>query len=139
MTVVREDLIGEEHEHTPLLCSWATYAKAPQTFHNTPCCWSIYMAGVNLEYMINQGLDSIKEAAAAKSKTLYDAIEGSDGYYTNPVDAAFRSRMNIPFRVAKNEDLEKKFIAEAREAGLIELKGHRSVGGIRISIYNGMT
>ena len=139
VTIVREDLIGEEHEHTPLLCSWATYAKAPQTFHNTPCCWSIYMAGLNAEHMVNQGLDAIKAEASSKSQLLYNAIENSGGYYSNPVDPKFRSRMNVPFRVNKNDDLEKKFIAEATEAGLIELKGHRSVGGCRASIYNGMT
>jgi len=69
---------------------------------------------------------------------LYDYIDGSDGYYTNPVDVTYRSRLNIPFRVKKDDALETKFLKEAADVGLIELKGHRSVGGCRASIYNAM-
>ena len=69
---------------------------------------------------------------------LYDAIDSSDGYYVNNIDPKYRSRMNIPFRVCDNKDLEAKFVAEAQEAGFISLKGHASVGGIRASIYNAM-
>lgn len=69
---------------------------------------------------------------------LYDFIDGSADYYSNPVDPRFRSRMNIPFRVKKDEKLEAKFLKEAQEVGLIELKGHRSVGGCRASLYNAM-
>lgn len=69
---------------------------------------------------------------------LYDFIDGSNGYYTNPVDPRYRSRMNIPFRVKSDEKLEAKFIKEAAEHGLIELKGHRAVGGCRASCYNAM-
>lgn len=69
---------------------------------------------------------------------LYDMIDTSSDYYSNPVDLKYRSRMNIPFRVKKDEKLENKFLKEAQEAGLIELKGHRSVGGCRASLYNAM-
>lgn len=69
---------------------------------------------------------------------LYDFIDSSSGYYTNPVDPKYRSRMNIPFRVKSDEALETKFLKEAGEHGLIELKGHRSVGGCRASCYNAM-
>lgn len=69
---------------------------------------------------------------------LYDFIESSSEYYTNPVNPSFRSRMNIPFRVKKDEKLETKFLNEAAKVGLIELKGHRSVGGCRASLYNAM-
>ena len=69
---------------------------------------------------------------------LYDMIDGSSDYYTNPVDPKYRSRMNIPFRVKKDEKLEAKFLKEAQEHGLIELKGHRSVGGCRASCYNAL-
>lgn len=69
---------------------------------------------------------------------MYSYIDGSEGYYTNPVDPSYRSRMNIPFRVKKDEKLETKFLKEAGEIGLIELKGHRSVGGCRASVYNAM-
>jgi phosphoserine aminotransferase len=69
---------------------------------------------------------------------LYEFIDGSEGYYTNPVDVRYRSRMNIPFRVKKDDKLEAKFLKEAADEGLIELKGHRSVGGCRASVYNAM-
>lgn len=69
---------------------------------------------------------------------LYDFIDASSEYYSNPVDVKYRSRMNIPFRVKKDDKLEAKFLKEAQEHGLIELKGHRSVGGCRASIYNAM-
>ena len=69
---------------------------------------------------------------------LYDLIESSSDYFSNPVDPRYRSRMNIPFRIKKDDKLEAKFLKEAQEIGLIELKGHRSVGGCRASIYNAM-
>ena len=76
--------------------------------------------------------------AAERSSLLYNYIDGSDGYYVNNVLPRYRSRINIPFRVCANDDLEKKFIAEATAADLIDLKGHRSVGGCRASLYNAM-
>lgn len=138
VAVIREDLLGKKKPETPLLCDWTTYSVAPQTFHNTPCCWSIYMAGLNLEHMLDIGMDKIEELANTRSKMLYDFIDGSDGFYINGVAKQYRSRMNIPFRVKKDDALEAKFISEATAAGLIDLKGHRSVGGCRASIYNAM-
>ena len=76
--------------------------------------------------------------AEERSSLLYNYIDSSEGYYINNVEAAYRSRMNVPFRVCNNEDLENKFIAEATAANLIDLKGHRSVGGCRASMYNAM-
>lgn len=96
------------------------------------------MAGLNIAYMKEKGLDKIEEEAKTKSDLLYNFIDSSGGYYTNPVDVKFRSRMNIPFRVKKDDELEAKWLAEAAKENLIELKGHRSVGGIRASIYNAM-
>jgi phosphoserine aminotransferase len=69
---------------------------------------------------------------------LYDYMDNSDGYYINAVDKKYRSRMNVPFRVKKDEALEKKFVEQAKEQGLIQLSGHRSVGGLRASLYNAM-
>ena len=138
VVVVRDDLIGNEMEFTPEVMNYKKHADAPGQCYNTPCCWAIYMAGLNIEHMLNKGLENIQKEAELKSNLIYDFIEASGGYYTSPIDAAFRSRMNVPFRVKKDDDLEKKFIAGAAAEGLIELKGHRSVGGIRASIYNAM-
>jgi len=138
VTVIRDDLIGHHRKDTPLICEWATFDKAPNTYHNTPVCWSIYMTGLNIAHMKKNGLAYYQEHAEKKSKLLYDFIDSSNDYYTNPVDPRYRSRLNIPFRVKKDDALETKFLKEAADAGLIELKGHRSVGGCRASIYNAM-
>ena len=139
ITVVRNDLIGSQRKDTPLLCDWGTFSKAANTFHNTPACWPIYMCGLNIAYMNEQGgIAAMGEKAKARSDMLYKFIDESGGYYTNTVVAQYRSRMNIPFRICCNDELETKFIKEAGDAGLIELKGHRSVGGCRASLYNAM-
>lgn len=83
--IVREDLIGWEMERTPLLCSWKTFLKAPLQYHNTPACWSIYVCGLNLKYLKEKGMAKIKEEAKNRSDKLYNFIESSGGYYTNPV------------------------------------------------------
>lgn len=77
--------------------------------------------------------------AAIRSEMLYSYIDGSEGYYSNGVNHKYRSRMNIPFRVKCDDDLEKKFIADSNKEGLLDLAGHRSVGGCRASLYNAMT
>lgn len=95
--------------------------------------------GLNIAYMLeNGGLDAMASKAAERSEMLYNYMDSSNGYYKNSVESRYRSRMNIPFRVAMNEELEAKFIKEAAKKGLIELKGHRSVGGCRASLYNAM-
>ena len=89
--------------------------------------------------MIEQGgVPVLREKAVERSNLLYEYIDSSEGYYINNVEAKYRSRVNVPFRVCANEALENKFIAEAAAANLLELKGHRSVGGIRASMYNAM-
>lgn len=87
----------------------------------------------------NGGLKHYSDLAEKRSKLLYDTIDNSNGYFTNPVEVKNRSRMNIPFRVKADEALEAKFLKEAEAHGLIELKGHRSVGGCRASLYNAMS
>lgn len=125
---------------TPLLFDWKVFRDAPTKFHNTPACYPIYVCGLNLAYMKKQGgLPHLEAEANRKSKLLYDLIDSSSDYFSNPVDPNYRSRMNIPFRIKKDEKLEAKFLKEAGELGMIELKGHRSVGGCRASIYNAMT
>ena len=105
---------------------------------NTPPVFAIYMVGKVLKWMKDKGgLKVIEQEAAQKAAMLYDSIDNSGGYYSSPVDSACRSHMNVVFRLP-NEDLEKKFLAESERAGLVNLKGHRSVGGCRASIYNAM-
>jgi phosphoserine aminotransferase len=96
-----------------MLCDWKLFSNAPQTFHNTPCCWSIYVCGLNIALMKKKGLKAIEEEANAKSKMLYDFVDGSDGYFSNPIELKYRSRTNIPFRVKCDVELETKFIKEA--------------------------
>lgn len=105
---------------------------------NTPPVFPIYMFGKVLNWMKNQGgLTAIERLAAEKSSLLYQAIDDSDGYYNCPVDVACRSHMNVVFRLP-TEDLEQKFLSESTQADFVNLKGHRSVGGCRASIYNAM-
>ena len=105
---------------------------------NTPPVFPIYMFGKVLKWMKKQGgLAAMESNAAKKSQALYSAIDQSDGYYNCPVEVESRSHMNVVFRLA-NEDLEKQFLAEASNEGLVNLKGHRSVGGCRASIYNAL-
>lgn len=137
--IVRNDLIAGHRSDTPMLCDWETYSKAANTFQNTPSCWPIYMCGLNVAYMMEQGgLPAMQEKAAERSTLLYNYIDNSDGYYVNSVEAKYRSRINIPFRICANEQMEAKFLGEATAASLIDLKGHRSVGGCRASLYNAM-
>lgn len=105
---------------------------------NTPPVFSIWATGKTLAWMAaNGGVAEMERRAAKRSSMIYDLIDASDGYYTNPVDHAFRSHMNIVFRLPTPE-LEAAFLAQADEAGLKNLKGHRSVGGIRASVYNAL-
>lgn len=107
-----------------------------QSLFHTPPTFAIYLVKNVLEWVKdNGGLAGMKTRNEEKSSALYAAIDGSGGYYRNPVDTAARSHMNVVWRLP-SEDLEKAFVAEAAEAGLVGLKGHRSVGGIRASIYN---
>ena len=97
------------------------------------------MCGLNIAYMLEQGgVPAMEANAVERSTLLYNYIDSSEGYYVNNTDAIYRSRINVPFRVCNDDALEAKFIAEATAANLIDLKGHRSVGGCRASLYNAM-
>ena len=108
--------------------------------YNTPPCYSIYISGLYFDYMKrNGGVEANQNIARAKSSLIYDAIQNSSGFYSSPVNEIYRSKMNIPFLIkGGDQNLEKKFLAEAEKEGLTTLAGHRSVGGIRASVYNGM-
>jgi len=109
-------------------------------FQNTPSCWAIYMAGLNIKYMLEQGGLKVMEAnAKERSSTLYNYMDSTEGFYKNNVEKQYRSCMNIPFLVKESDDMAKKFVSEAAAQNLIELSGHRSVGGARASLYNAMT
>ncbi len=134
--IVREDLLGRARRDTPVVWDWAEMAKSG-SMTNTPPTYSWYIAGLVFSWLSEQGgLPAIAEVNARKAARLYAAIDGSD-FYANPVEPAYRSLMNVPFTLA-DPALEPVFLAGAREAGLVNLEGHRSVGGMRASIYNAM-
>jgi len=101
--------------------------------------YRIYVVGLVLDHVLkNGGVEEMEKRAIEKSSMLYKLIDGSSQYFTSAVDPSCRSRMNVPFRIKKDEDLENKFLKEAKALGYLGLKGHRSVGGIRASIYNAL-
>lgn len=136
VVIVREDLLGRGRADTPMVLDYKAQAEAGSML-NTPPCFAWYMAGLTFQWLKRQGgLETIAERNERKAAKLYDFIDGSD-FYRNPVAPAARSRMNVPFLLA-DESLNGAFLEEAEPAGLTGLKGHRSVGGMRASIYNAM-
>ncbi len=136
IVIVREDLIGKAPENTPVYLDYETHAKK-DSMYNTPPCYAIYMAGLVFQYLKKLGgLSAMHEIDVRKAKKLYDYLDSTD-FYKTTVRPEDRSLMNVVF-VTGNPDLDKKFVAEARENGLINLKGHRLIGGLRASIYNAM-
>lgn len=136
VVIIREDLLGQAREDTPLVWHWADKAESGSML-NTPPTYSWYLAGLVFKWLKKQGgVEAIYEVNKTKAKKLYSRIDNSD-FYANPVEPEFRSLMNIPFTIAKPE-LEKKFMEEAGRAGLKNLEGHRSIGGMRASLYNAM-
>lgn len=138
IAIVREDLVGRARSICPTMLDFKTMAEE-QSLYNTPPCWSIYMCGLVFAKMISDGgISATHKRNQAKAKILYDTIDESNGFYVSPVDPAVRSLMNVPFVIPKSADLEKEFISAAAKEGMVQLKGHRSVGGMRASIYNSM-
>ncbi len=136
VAIIRDDLIGHAAAKTPAMFDYDTLAGA-SSMYNTPPTYAWYLAGLVFQMLKRKGgLTAMAETNQRKAKALYDAIDGSD-FYANPVDRNCRSLMNVPFTLA-NAELDATFLAEAKEAGLVTLKGHRSVGGMRASIYNAM-
>ncbi|MBQ8401462.1 MAG: 3-phosphoserine/phosphohydroxythreonine transaminase [Clostridia bacterium] len=136
VVIVREDLLGKARPETPSMLDWQLMAEN-ESMYNTPPCYSIYMAGLVFEWILSiGGLEAMEKMNKEKAALLYDYLDSQD-YYIAPVKKEYRSMMNVTF-VTGNEDLDKKFPKEAEKAGLMNLKGHRSVGGMRASIYNAM-
>ncbi|MGB0238592.1 MAG: 3-phosphoserine/phosphohydroxythreonine transaminase [Cycloclasticus sp.] len=136
LTIVREDLIGYAKDGSPSMMDYKNHADAGSMF-NTPATYSWYLMGLVFEWLKEQGgVAAIEARNIRKAEKLYKVIDASD-FYANPVELTSRSRMNIPFTLA-NPELDALFLSEAKAAGLETLKGHRSVGGMRASIYNAM-
>jgi phosphoserine aminotransferase len=136
VVIVREDLIGAPLPGQPVMFDYATHAGS-DSMYNTPPTYGWYLAGLVFAWLKELGgLEAMAKINHAKAQKLYKAIDGSD-FYHNPVDVNCRSWMNVPFTLA-NPELDGAFLEEAGQAGLVALKGHRSVGGMRASIYNAM-
>lgn len=135
IVVIRDDLLEQIPQGLPSLLDYRTFADA-DSMPNTPNTWGIYLISLVCEWLLNEGgLDSIAERNRAKAATVYAAIDSSDGFYTGHAERAARSVMNVTFRL-RDQDLEDRFVSEAEKLGMDGLRGHRSVGGVRASIYN---
>src|ERR1700731_5275326 len=136
IVAVRKDLAERADKNLPTLLQYRTHIKEKSLYH-TPPTFAIYILGLVMEWMQAEGgISAIERRNEAKAKLLYDAID-SGGFYSCPVEKASRSRMNVVFRVAGGDEaVEKKFAEQAGAAGLVGTPGHRSVGGMRVSLYN---
>ena len=136
VVIVRDDLIGQPVAGQPVMFDYAIHANN-ESMYNTPPTYGWYLAGLVFEWLKEKGgLEAISMVNHTKARLLYDAIDASD-FYANPVDVNCRSWMNVPFTLA-DANLDAAFLEEAAKIGLVTLKGHRSVGGMRASIYNAM-
>ncbi len=136
IVLVREDLLHRARADVPCLYDLRVLAEHGSMF-NTPPVFNWYMAGLTFAWIREQGgVERMHENALRRAGKLYDYIDAND-FYTNPVDKPYRSRMNVPFTLADGS-LDRVFLDAAADNGLVELKGHRSVGGMRASMYNGM-
>ena len=136
IVIVREDLLGKARAETPTMLDYKVMADN-ESMYNTPPCYCIYIAKLVYEWILSLGgLSEMKKRNEKKAALLYDYLDGQN-YYVAPVEKSSRSLMNVTF-VTGDGELDKKFCAEAAKEGLVNLKGHRSVGGMRASIYNAM-
>ncbi|SEJ35943.1 phosphoserine aminotransferase apoenzyme [Pseudomonas linyingensis] len=134
VAIIREDLLGKARSICPTMLDYKVAADNG-SMYNTPATFSWYLSGLVFEWLKEQGgLEAMEQRNRAKQELLYGAIDAS-AFYTNPIAKNARSWMNVPFRLA-DEKLDKVFLAGAEARGLLNLKGHRSVGGMRASIYN---
>lgn len=136
IVIIRKDLIGNAMDITPTMLNYATHAESASLF-NTPPCYNIYIAGLVFKWLKKLGgLEIMKKRNEEKAKILYDFLDSSK-LFKGTVVKEDRSLMNVPF-VTGSDELDAKFIAAAKENGFVNIKGHRSVGGMRASIYNAM-
>jgi phosphoserine aminotransferase len=140
VVIVRKDLAERADKNLPTLLQYRTHIKEKSLYH-TPPTFAVYIVGLVMEWIDAEGgISAIEKRNNTKAKLLYDTLEASNGFYRCPVEASSRSKMNVVFRVAGgDESVEKQFAVEAAEAGLVGTPGHRSVGGMRVSLYNAVT
>ncbi|WKX91299.1 hypothetical protein Q1695_009830 [Nippostrongylus brasiliensis] len=140
VVLVRKDLIGKQQEITPAILNYKEM-QDNDSLYNTPAVYGMYITNLVLKWIRDKGgVDAIFELNKKKSSMLYHIIDESNGFYTCPVDKKYRSYMNICFRIRNGDEaLEAEFLKGAADRGMISLKGHRSVGGIRASLYNAVT
>ena len=137
LAIVREDLLGRAATATPSMLDYKVHADN-ESMYNTPPTYAWYIAGLVFGWLKQKGgLEAMAAINQRKARKLYDYIDGSGGFYGNPVEPQSRSLMNVPFTLA-DSTLDEEFLKGAKGAGLLQLKGHRSVGGMRASIYNAM-
>lgn len=138
VVIIRQDLLKNTPGAIPTMLRYSTHAEK-DSLYNTPPSFSVYMVGLVLQWLKAQGgIAAIEKINQAKAALIYGVIDDSSGFYRGHADKDSRSFMNITFRLP-NEELEKRFAAEADQAGLVGLKGHRSVGGLRASVYNAVS
>jgi phosphoserine aminotransferase len=137
LVIVRKDLAERADKNLPTILQYRTHIKE-KSLYNTPPTFAVYILGLVTEWIASEGgLPGIQKRNEAKAKLLYDTIDGSNGYYTCPVEKSSRSLMNVVFRIASGDEaVEKDFAKGAASANLVGTPGHRSVGGMRISLYN---
>jgi len=137
---VRDDLIGKARPYCPTILDYQIMAKN-DSLYNTPVTFSIYMTKLVMDWIEeNGGLAQMEENSKKKSQLLYDIIDGSNGFYTTEIPQNSRSRCNVVFRLKNGDEaLESEFLSAAKKNNLLALKGHRSVGGVRASIYNAIS
>ena len=137
LLIIRDDLLRRAGRPMADIFRYARHAERDSML-NTPNTWGWYLAGLTFKWLLAQGgLEAMGERNDAKAAALYEAIDASGGFYRNDVDPSARSRMNVPFRL-HDEALDAAFLDESSQAGLMALKGHRAIGGMRASIYNAM-
>ncbi|UJR09972.1 hypothetical protein I4U23_014196 [Adineta vaga] len=144
LVILRKDLVGKNiNKSIPVILDYKVQIDNG-SMYNTPPTFSIYVANKMFDWTKQQGgLNALNERMDKKSSLIYETIDQSNGFYVNAIDNKYRSRVNIPLRIVSNgtfnEKLESLFLAEAIKSKMLELKGHRAVGGIRVSLYNGIT
>lgn len=140
VVIVRKDLAERADKNLPTTLQYRTYIK-DKSLYNTPPTFAVYIVGLVMEWIDAEGgIPAIEKRNNAKAKLLYDTLEESNGFYRCPIENSSRSKMNVVFRVANGDEAtEKQFAKEAAAVGLVGTPGHRSVGGMRVSLYNAVT